>query len=86
MLFKPMKPEDVRKALEGQTDILGPAAKQSEDFFKRLTCPTCGSDVMPIVNAKKPFRDGEVLPNYLGKCKKCGVEFEPTTGIQVTMG
>lgn len=85
MIFKPMKPEDVRKALEGQENILDPAVKENEAFFKRLACPSCGGEVMPIVNAKTPFKKGSILPNYIAKCKTCGVEFEPHTGIQITM-
>ena len=85
MIFKTMKTEDVRKALEGQENILEAAQKENEAFFKRLTCPSCGGEVMPIVNARKPFLADAILPNYLGKCKACGVEFEPYTGIQITM-
>lgn len=84
MIFKPMKQEDVRKALEGQENILEPAVKQHEAFFKQLSCPSCGGEVMPIVNPRKPFKEGSILPNYLGRCKVCTTEFEPQTGIQVT--
>lgn len=85
MIFKTMKPEDVRKALEGQEPILKQAAEELETFFKRLSCPSCGGEVMKIVNAKTPFKEGDILPNFLAKCKVCSIEFEPYTGIQVTM-
>lgn len=80
-----MKKEDVLRALEGQENILDKRVKEHEAFFKRLSCPSCQGDVMPIVNVRKLFSQGEVLPNFLGKCKTCGVEFEPYTGIQLTM-
>lgn len=85
MIFKTMKPEDVRKALEGHENIIKKAAEENEAFFKRLSCPSCRGDVMPVVNAREPFKQGGILPNFLGKCKVCGVEFEPYTGIQLTM-
>lgn len=85
MIFKPMKREDVRKALEGHTDILKAAAEENERFFKRLSCPACHGEVMPIINRQQPFKANDPLPNCLGKCKACGVEFEPYTGIQITM-
>lgn len=85
MIFKPMKPEDVRKALEGQVDILTPTAKQKEALFKTLSCPECGGEVMPVVNPKKPFKPSDILPNFLGKCKSCGVEFEPYNGMNLTV-
>jgi hypothetical protein len=84
-VFKPMKREDVLKALEGQKDILEPIFKQNEEFFKRLSCPACKGEVSPIVDSRRPYREGSVLPNFLAKCKACGIEFEPHTGIQVTM-
>lgn len=85
MIFKTMKASELRKALEGHENVLKPAVEAHERFFKQLACLSCGGEVMPIVNAKKPFRDGEILPNYLAKCRACGVEFEPYTGIQVTL-
>lgn len=85
MLFKPMKPEDVRKLLEGHENIVDKAEKESVAFFRMLSCPSCGGEVQRIVNARKPFKEGEILPNFLGKCKLCGVEFEPYTKIQVSM-
>lgn len=87
MIFKPMKKEDVLKALEGHEDILKKAAKENQDFFSRLSCPSCGGDVLPVVSVIKgsPFREGALLPNYIAKCKICNVEFEPVTGIQITM-
>ena len=84
MIFKTMKPEDIRKTLEGHENIIDPAVKELESFFKRLSCPKCGGEVMAIVNARKPFKQNEILPNYLAKCKTCECEFEPYTGIQLT--
>ena len=85
MIFKPMKAEDVRKAIEGHENVIDKAVKENEAFFKRLSCPACGGEVMPVVNARQPFKRNDILPNYLGKCKTCGVEFEPYTGIQLTL-
>lgn len=86
MIFKPMKKEDVLKALEGQEDVLQKALKRHQLYFNSLSCPECGGKVMAIVNAKTPWRVGcDVLPNFLAKCQYCGVEFEPYTGIQLTM-
>jgi RNase P subunit RPR2 len=85
MIFKPMPKEEILKALRGHEDIIDRAVKEHEAFFKRLSCPSCGGEVMPVVNPKRLFRESSVLPSYLGKCRSCGVEFEPYTGIQVTL-
>ncbi len=85
MIFKTMKTEDVHKALEGQENVLDPAVKENERFFATLSCVSCGGQVMPITNPRKLFREGALLPNFLAKCKMCGVEFEPHTKIQTTM-
>jgi len=92
MIFKTLPHEVVLKALEGQEDILTPAQKENEAFFRRLSCVSCGGEVMPIIHPvmnketgqRSPFRAGGVLPNYLAKCKVCETEFEPYTGIQVS--
>jgi len=92
MIFKTLPTETVRKALEGQEDVLTPALKEHEAFFKRLSCLSCGGEVMPVIHPvmdketgqRSPFRAGNVLPNYLAKCKVCETVFEPYTGIQVS--
>lgn len=83
-MFRPMKKEDVLKALEGHENILKKATEENEAFFGRLSCPECRGAVMPIVNTKQLYREGGILPNYLAKCRACTLEFEPYTGIIVT--
>lgn len=85
MIFKPMKKKDILKALEGHQDILTEAKKKHDEYFHKISCVSCGGEVYQMVNPKKPFKDNEVLPNYLAKCKTCGCEFEPYTGIQVSL-
>lgn len=85
MIFKTLPQDVVRKALEGQQNILAPAVEENARYFKRLSCPSCGGEVMPVVNPLQPFKADSVLPNYLAKCKTCEVEFEPYTGIQISL-
>jgi hypothetical protein len=84
-MFKPMKRADLLKALEGQENVLAPAVAENERFFRAIFCPSCGGDVMPIVNTRKLFREGGLLPNFLGKCKTCHTEFEPHTNIIISL-
>lgn len=85
MIFKPMKKADVLRALEGHKDIITPAAKAEIKYIRSLPCPSCGGELQEHVNARTPFRANSVVPNFLGKCVSCGAEFEPYSGIQVTM-
>lgn len=85
MIFKPMTPEEARKALQGHEDILSPAAAATDAFFKTLSCPSCGGECMKFVDSSRLWRTDAILPNYLARCKACGVEFEPYTKIQVTV-
>lgn len=85
MIFKPMKREVILQALEGQQNVLKPAVEEHERFFKRISCPSCGGEVTAVVNAKQPFKEGEILPNFLARCRVCSMEFEPTTGIIVKL-
>lgn len=83
MLLKTMNPDEVRKALAGQEDILTPAAQTTDTYFKKLSCPSCGGECMKFVDPSRLFKDGAVLPNYMARCKVCETEFEPYTMIQV---
>lgn len=84
MIFKTMNPSDIRKALEGQRDVLTPACQEVDEYFSHLSCPSCGSECMKFVDSGRLFREGALLPNYLARCKACGIEFEPYTKIQVS--
>lgn len=83
IVFQEMRPEDIRKALQGHADIIKPALEAHQKYFSNLSCYRCGGDVLAVVNADQPFRQGSVLPNYLAKCRTCGCEFEPYTKIEV---
>lgn len=85
MIFKPMKPEDVRRAIEGHKDIITPAITEVRRFIRGLSCISCGGDVIEIVNSKVLFTEGNILPNFLAECISCKVQFEPYTRIQVAM-
>lgn len=83
--FKVMDQEAARKALEGHPNVLKSAVEEHQKKFKSLKCPACGGSCMPFVDATRPFVEGEILPNYLARCTSCGVEFDPHTGIQLTI-
>ncbi len=85
MIFKTMRRKDLHKALEGQENILTPAVSAHEKYFHNLSCSECGGDVMPTVNPRKLFTEGGLLPNFIAKCKVCGFEFSPYTGIVVSL-
>lgn len=77
-IFKELDPEVVRRALEGQVDILTPMLKKEEAFFRNSACPECRSaNHEPFVNAAKPFTEGVALPNRLLRCLECKTEFDP---------
>lgn len=80
-----MKRADVLKALEGHENALGPAVKAHEEYFAKLHCYECGGPVLAFVNPQKLFREDAVLPNFLARCRTCGLEFEPYTKIQVNV-
>jgi hypothetical protein len=84
MIFKPMNPDDVRKALEGHQDVLTPAMEAVDNYFHNLSCPACGGECMRFVDPSGLYKEGALLPTFLARCKACGIEFEPYTKIQVS--
>lgn len=85
MIFKTMDPSEVLEALKGHENVLAPAARANDEFFKRLSCPSCGRNCSPHLLPNRLFRTGDLLPNYMAKCQECGVIFEPYTKIQITL-
>ncbi len=93
MIFKTIPVHTTIELLKGSKDILTKAKKDNDDYFKKIRCVSCGGEVVPfihpVMNAttgqRSPFKTGDILPNYLAKCKICAVEFEPYTGIQTTL-
>ena len=83
MPFKTIDPEIMLKALEGHENILDKEVEAHEEYFRKLSCINCGSNVTPFVDPSRLFRDGQNLPNYLARCETCKCEFEPYTKIEV---
>ncbi len=83
MIFTEMDPEDVRKALEGHTNILEPEVKAHEAYFASLECLHCKGDCFPFVDPRKLFNKEGILPRYLAECSLCGHQFEPYTKIEI---
>ncbi len=85
MIFKPMKPEIIRQIVKGHKDVVTPAVAEARNFIRRMSCPSCGGEVIEVVNSKTPFTEGNIVPNFLAECISCKVQFEPYTRIQVSM-
>lgn len=83
---KPLTQDEIWKLLEGQEDVLTPLAKKEQIFFRNSACPTCGAvSHSQTVNAKRPFSQGSPLPNILLRCLQCHTEFDPNTGLIVSV-
>lgn len=78
--YKELDPDVVRKALEGQQDLLTPEVRKEEAFLRHCTCPNCNtSSFETMVNVRKPFSPGVALPNKILRCMGCRAEFDPYT-------
>lgn len=90
MNFKPMDPNEVWRLLEAtdaagkkiHEDLITPALKKEEAFFRTVSCPSCGGySHTPFLNPRRPFAPGSVLPNRLLRCLECETEFDPNTRL-----
>lgn len=74
--------DHIWKLLEGEVDILTPAAAQDRDALRRLSCPKCGGgEITSEVDARRPFVAHSLLANWNGRCQTCKCLFSSTTGI-----
>jgi len=80
--FKELDPEIVRKALEGQKDVLTSEAKKEEVFLRNSSCPNCGAYEHEVsFNVRRPFTPGFPLPNKVLRCLQCRVQYDPQSRI-----
>lgn len=85
--FKELDPEVVRKALEGQQDLLAPEVKKEEALFRNSQCPCCGAfEHEAVLNVRRPFTPGVPLPNRVLRCSRCHSEFDPYTRLILIAG
>ncbi len=85
MKFKTMNVPKLLEIIKNEPDVITPALSEHQKYFASLQCHRCDADVMPILNNKKLFSEGSLIPNFLAKCKNCGCEFEPYTKIEVKL-
>lgn len=83
MIFKEMDPAEVRKLLEGHTNVLKPEIDAHEKYFATLECSYCRGDCHAFIDSSKLFNEGSMLPKYLAECNLCGHQFEPYTRIEI---
>lgn len=91
-----MDPEVIRQMLEGQEDILTPAAKAEDKLYQNTQCPICGErGCQKVIRAPKvkvnqagepeliesPFNSSDPLPQGHAQCTHCDTEFNPLTGM-----
>lgn len=91
-VIRELNPELARKAIEGHEDVLAPAARVDEAFYRQFSCPGCGSSSLAKEYLGGPRGQGvtwtedEVLPNALLRCGECSALFNPKSGMIVEQG
>jgi hypothetical protein len=87
MSLKPVDPRITAKLLEGHQDVISGLAAEREKFYQHQSCPYCqGNSFRKIGDGRTLFRAGEPLPRYQLHCLDCGCEFDPFSGIVLTIG
>lgn len=94
MTLKTMDPQEILELLEGEVDVLTPAAEDDAALYANTTCPNCHTkgcqkEIDPVravetedgIELILPF--GPDSPIALGHavCVECGTEFDPHTGV-----
>lgn len=96
MGFRGLDPELARALIEGQTDVITPAAEMESEVYKHAKCPICGQvgadkTVSPakvvmheedgMVVLSAPFSQSSPLIQGHAKCGQCQTEYSPETGV-----
>lgn len=81
-----MDPKIIKAIIESEPDAISAENEKLAAEIDDKPCPQCGGATQRAINTQKPFKDGEILPNYLLQCLACEASFEPRSGILVTHG
>jgi hypothetical protein len=84
MIFHPIPLKDCEALLKDQEDILTPAWEKFRRDAALQTCPSCGAgDPILILDTRKPFASGEILPRYHARCSACGMDYTLWTRLAI---
>ena len=86
MLFQPMKPSELLKALEGYQNELEPERKALEAFYRQFRCPACQGECRKESVAGHVFAEGTLVPRSVLRCLTCETLFDPHTGLLLERG
>lgn len=84
--MKLMTIEELKSITNGVEDILTPALRKKDEFFKNLTCPTCGSKCMSEVTLEHLTNPSEPVPYGHARCTACRCLFNPDTKLILEVG
>lgn len=86
MSYKTLDPELAWKAIEGHVNVIAPAQKKLDAFYRQFNCGRCGGTMRKEAHPN-PFGDSDIpVPRSLLRCVLCGHLFDPHTGMSLTMG
>ena len=86
-VFKELDPEITRKLLEGYEDVLTPAVKARDEFYKQFRCKRCGKNCQKEFVRGHIFADeGDIAPRSCLRCTSCRCLFDPHSGVILETG
>lgn len=86
-----LNPELARKAIQGYSDEISPAARVDEAFYRQFCCPSCGADMAKeFVGGARgrgvTWTASSVTPQALLRCTSCKLLMNPRSGIVIEQG
>lgn len=77
-----MKEEDLLNYINNQPNILAREFDKLNNYYKNQKCLRCDGQLIPTLNNENPF-NGNLIPNYLGKCINCGTIFNTELKLEI---
>jgi hypothetical protein len=86
-----LNPDVARKAIQGYTDAIAPAAKADAAFYNQFVCPSCRSDMIREFIGGARGAGTTWLPDCataqaLLRCLSCKLLMNPRSGLIVDEG
>ena len=85
--YKELDPEMAWKAIEGHENILSPAAKAQEAFYRQFRCPRCRQGLEKEFDPRHTYADPDsIVARALLRCGNCSYLIDPHSDIVLEYG
>lgn len=86
MLVKTLPHDVLLRLIEGEEDVVTPAAQKESRTRATTPCPRCMGHFRQKLDPGRAFSPDRILPRFFHECAECGYTVDPETNFVIAMG